>query len=48
MPTSQKPRQTTSKDMPGSGMAKDAAKKLEQRKAERKDLMNQLFGKKKK
>lgn len=35
-------KKTTSKDMPGSGMAKSAAEAIEKRKAKRKELLNSL------
>lgn len=50
MPTSQevtrkpedKPKKVTSKDMPGSGMAKKAAEAIEHRIAKRKELLNSI------
>lgn len=53
MPTSQKPtrtpgkdseesRRVTSKDVPGTGMARRAAEAIETRRAERKELMRSI------
>lgn len=36
------PKKTTSKDMPGSGMAKKAAEAIEYRQAQRKELLRNL------
>lgn len=45
MPTkgkSVKKKKTTSKDMPGSGMAKGAAKAIEKRRAQRKKILDNI------
>lgn len=52
MPTSQKPerdpKKVTSKDIPGSGMARKAGEAIEARRAQQQELMHSLFGSKKK
>jgi len=41
-PKTKKQKKTTSKDMPGSGLAKKAAEAIEKRNARMKKLMNAL------